>query len=196
MVKIGFIVEGKTEKVLVQSKEFQDWCSTVGIEIVEPVVDAGGSGNLLPQNMKNYLIAIRKNNPVKIVVLTDSEEEPSVDKIRNRIVPSAASSGLDFVFIAVKAVEAWFLADSVALAKWLKEDNYVEPEPEKTVGMPWDRLKELAQIRGIRSPGSSKPAFAKRFIKKNGFSIERAANHPHCPSAKELHDTLCTWGQG
>lgn len=56
--------------------------------------------------------------------------------------------------------------------------------------MPWERLKELANDYRQSGTGSSKPAFAKRMTKHYNFSLERAANHPNCPSAKEFHDSL------
>lgn len=194
MVKVGFIVEGETEKILLDSCGFSSWCAEHRIEIVSPVIDAGGSGNLLPQNIGNYIAQIRKASPAKICVLTDLECNPTTNDVRKRILTDATSGALDVVFIAVKAVEAWFLADGVALTKWLKQKSPVLiDKPEETAEMPWLRLKELAREHSARGPGSSKPNFAKTFTKHCGFSLQRAASHPHCPSAKEFHDTLLAW---
>jgi hypothetical protein len=191
LVKVAFIVEGATEKVLVDSSGFRAWCGLLGIEIAEPVIDAKGGGNLLPEYVDAYLDQLRGASPDKIVVMTDLETSPDPALVRERI----AHAGLDHVFIAVKAVEAWFLADSMALARWLERDH-VETAPEETEGMPWNRLKELAVKFGVRGPGASKPVFAKRFTYQYGFELTRAAEHPQCPSARELRDVLQGWGVG
>lgn len=192
MVSIGFIVEGATEKLLIDSPSFRTWCKSNSIYIVEPIIDAGGSGNLLPQNIDTYLSQIIKNEPHKIVVLTDLEREQSVQEVRDRILTDR-NSNIDIVFVAIKAIEAWMLADSVALAKWLKAESVYEQYPEKTEGMPWDRLREIASEHNARGTGPSKVVFAKRYIKHCGFSLERAAEHPNCLSAKEFVDTLKQW---
>jgi len=195
MVKVGFIVEGDTEKVLVDSKGFRDWCSGIGIEVVEPVINAGGSGNLLPHNIENYLIQIRKATPHKIIVLTDLEVELSVDVVRRRILTDQTNDKIDAVCIAVKAVEAWFLADTNALRRWLKDSTIWEEYPEKTIAMPWLRLREIAGDLNKRGTGPSKPLFAKRITDKFGFALERAAAHGNCPSAKEFYDVLVGFGK-
>ncbi len=194
MVGVGFIVEGETEKVLIDSTRFRDWCQHIGIKVIEPVIDAGGSGNLLPQNINNYLNEIKKGAPIKIVVLTDLDFGESVDEVKSRIIPDPQVTSIDVVFVAVKAVESWFLADSNALQKWLKESSYDEEQPEDTDGLPWDRLREIAKDHNVRGTGASKPTFARRMTKTYGFSIESAANHPACPSVKYFHDTLVRWG--
>ena len=190
MVKVGFIVEGDTEKIIIESKNFGDLCESIQIEIAEPVQNAKGSGNLLPKNIDSYLKNLSKSKPEKVVVLTDLEDEASVQDVRDRI----KTKGIDIVFVAVKAIEAWFLADTVALASWLKVDSVTEEKPEETPNMPWERLNELANKHNVRGTGPSKPMFARKIIKYHNFSIVRAAEHPNCPSAKEFYDVLKRWG--
>jgi len=36
VVKIGFIVEGDTEKILLESTSFKDWTKSIGIDICHP----------------------------------------------------------------------------------------------------------------------------------------------------------------
>ena len=187
MVSIGFIVEGATEKILIESDNFKIWAAQNGIEICQPVLNAGGGGNLLPQNIAPLVRRLQSKNPTHIVILTDLEHETSQQAVKDRI-------GTDYtklIFIAVKAIEAWFLADSEALSLWLKK-SVSEMYPEKTIELPWKRLLELDNEHKPteRKRGRSKPSFAKRMTKKYNFQLERAANHPHCPSAKEFHDGL------
>lgn len=184
-MKLGFIVEGETERIIIESNLFQSWANEQGLDICRPVIDAGGGGNLLPQNIKPMVEQVQRSNPDHIIVLTDLERDPDVKTVRQRI-------GVDYtqlIFVAVKAIEAWFLADSKALEKWLGT-SWHEDRPEETNGMPWGRLKELANELKARGPGPSKPAFAKKMTKHFGFTVPNAAQHPNCPSAKFFHDGL------
>lgn len=181
MVKVGFIVEGDSEKIVVESVAFQVFLQEHGFELVTPVINAKGGGNLLPQNIEVFIERLRLREVERIVVLTDLEDEPSIDTVKQRI----SNAGIDTIFVAVKALEAWFIADSTAMGKWLNDPNFREPLPESTSGKPWDRLKEIARDLDKRGPGN-KTAFAKRITKTFGFRIDRAAQHDECPSAKIL----------
>lgn len=184
MVKVGFIVEGDSEMIVIQSSQFRQFLACHNYQLVTPVINAKGGGNLLPQNIEVFLTRLKQQSVDKIVVVTDLEAEPSTEAIRERI----SHPELDVIFIAVKALEAWYLADTSAMRNWLKDDDFQEQQPEQTTGMPWDRLAAIARELDKRGPGKSKTAFAKRMIKHHGFSIENAANHPNCPSAKEMVD--------
>ena len=197
MVKIGFIVEGESETILLKSGSFQNWCRTEGIEVVTPVVNAGGGGGLLPEFFANYEKRLSMaGQPDKIVVLTDREKAPTNAVVQKRIlsVNKNRKKNIDYVFVSVKALEAWFLADDNAMSSWLKE-RFHEEYPERTQGTPWDRIKEISMSKS-RGPGHNHLAFAKTIINSHGFSLERAAQHPNCPSVKEFHDKLKEWGAG
>ena len=183
MVKVGFIVEGETEKIIIQSSKFRNFLQNYGYELLDPVIDATGGGNLLPKNIQQYIDRIQINQPDKIFVLTDIENDPSVEELKERI----QHPNIDMVFIAVKAIEAWFLADTQAMVKFLRTDDFIEQFPEQTPDKPWDRIKEIINQSNARGAGS-KVILAKRMIKHYEFSIENSANHPHCPSAKEFID--------
>ncbi|WP_339491425.1 MULTISPECIES: DUF4276 family protein [unclassified Pseudomonas] len=181
MVKVGFIVEGDSEKIVIESADFKAFLQANDFELVNPVVNAKGGGNLLPQNIDAYLARLDQQEVDRIVVLTDLEDEDSVDTVKERI----SNARIDITFVAVKALEGWFLADSNAIGKWLGVHNFDEPQPEQTPNKPWDRLKEISNGLGKRGPGN-KTAFAKKMVKHYGFSIRQAASHPQCPSAKEI----------
>ncbi len=181
MVRIGFIVEGGSEKVIVESKQFRDWLHQNGIELVFPVIDAKGGGNLLPKNIEPLVGRFRSLGVDHICVLTDLEEEPNAQTVKNRI----ENSNVSFVFVAVKALEGWYLADTEAMNKWLKESDFYEEFPELTHSKPWDRLKEIAQNLNRTGPGN-KISFAKKMVKYFNFQISSSAQHNNCDSAKEL----------
>ena len=186
MVKVGFIVEGDTEKILLESKNFKDWTKNMGIDICHPIENAKGSGNLLPKHIVPLVERLKLQDPTHIIILTDLEHDPDKQTVIDRI----GTEHTQLIFIAVKAIEAWFLADTLALNKWLKREDAYENFPEAMPGMPWERLKALASEYNKRGPGGSKPVFAKQMTKHYDFSLERAASHLNCPSAKEFYDFL------
>jgi predicted ATP-dependent endonuclease of OLD family len=196
MVKIGFIVEGHSEKILIESDMFKEWCQKNRITIAHPVINAGGGGNLLPQYLANHIARVSQNGkPNKVVVLTDLETTSTVADVRERILTKESKDKIDIVFVSVKALEAWILADGAAMAAWLKEESFHEGYPEATPAMPREKIKQIAKDKNKSGPGASKPNFIKKMIVKHGFSIERAAEHPHCPSVKEFSTTLKKWGE-
>lgn len=179
MVVVGFLVEGTTEKVIVESDDFQSWLNQQGLQLAQPVIDAQGGGNLLKaEKLASYLEICRQSEPPPehIFVLTDLEQEPCFSAVKTRIGAPANVT----ICIARKTIEAWFLADSLALANWQREPVDV-PEPEAMHDLPWDYLKSFKNRGG--GPGSSKVLFAKKMVSKYAFSIQRAAEHPACPSA-------------
>ena len=182
MVKAGFIVEGASERIIVESPRFVSLLRDCGYQLVTPVVDAEGGGNLLPHNIEAFIKRLDHAGAERVFVLTDLEDEELVATVRARV----AHTRINFAFIAVKALEAWYLADSPAMNAWLGIDDFHEANPEATPEKPWERLRQVAAERNKRGPGSNKVAFARRLIKHWGFSVENAAAHENCPSAREL----------
>ncbi|CDG15736.1 hypothetical protein [Xenorhabdus doucetiae] len=181
MVKVGFIVEGASESIIISSPNFKAFLYAHGYELVTPVVDAEGGGNLLPKYIESFIDRLQKAGAEKICILTDLEEANSPNEVRTRI----AHDDIDICFIAVKALEAWFLADTEAMKIWLNEDAFFEEHPEATQGMPWERLRELGRQPGKRGP-ANKVSFAKKMVNYYGFKVDNAAQHPNCHSVREL----------
>lgn len=181
MVNVGFIVEGDSEKIMVESASFEQWLNECGYQLARPVINAKGGGNLLPDNIQVFLSGLHQAGADRIVVLTDLERETSVAAVKERI----SSSAISVVFVAVKALEAWFMADTEAMRRWLKAPDFFEASPERTPDLPWQHLKHIAKTHGSQGPGN-KVAFAKRFTRYHAFDITQAAQHPACPSAQEL----------
>lgn len=186
MVKVGFIVEGDSEKVLIDSVGFRAWAKGHGLEICSPVINAKGGGNLLPHHIEPMLAQFKRSQPDHIVILTDLEDAPSIESVKARIT----TAHTHLIFVAVKALEAWFLADTNAMRRWLNQPDFFEPAPESTPGMPWERLKEVAKIHNMRGPGSNKVIFAKKMCDSLNHQVANAAEHPACPSAKLFCDGL------
>lgn len=68
MVKVGFIVEGDSEKVLIESAGFRRWAGSQSLEICSPVINAKGGGNLLPHHLKTMLAQFERSQPDHIVI--------------------------------------------------------------------------------------------------------------------------------
>lgn len=188
MVKIAFIVEGYTEKLLVESKSFREKMQQHGITVCDPVINAKGNGNLLPRYMTQHIQLLRSScTPDRIAVITDLEDSDSPAAVKDRIAHEEIDDEL--VFISIKAIEAWFLSDSTCMSSWL-QSNHHEDAPEQTLKMPWDHLKDLSIQYLGRGPGPLKLKLAKSLIEKHNFCIERAAGHNNSPSVTLFFDTI------
>lgn len=193
MVKIGFIVEGDCEKLLIASPMFQAFLRKHGFEIVANnaqddedllIANAGGGTNLrLPHNMAEFIENLSDKGAEEIYVLTDLEDEISVENVYGKI---ALSSQIIQIFVAVKALEAWYLADAEAMQKWLECNDFCEKQPENTPNKPFEYMKQIANDYSAKRGTGNKIAFTKRMLAQYGFDIERAAQHENCPSVKEL----------
>ena len=196
MVTVGFVVEGASEKRLVESKLFKEWLrEDCNLEVVDPVVDAAGSGNMCSRNIKPLVKGLRRQaNPDKVVVLADLDPDGCVQCVRERRnnIIGSQDIDIDLVAIARKALESWFLADTEAMRRWLGDDTFCEGAPETLTGMPWERLKELRDKEGM-GPGP-KVSFSKKITLDHGFDVRRAAQHANCPSARYFVERLCALG--
>jgi hypothetical protein len=190
-MNVGFIVEGETERIIVESKNFSSYLNKYGLNLVSPVVDAKGNGNLLPRYLEQHVIQIcaaNSNNVDHIFVLTDLEDEPGFLHIKNRINHKKIHP--DLVLISVKAIESWLIADSKSLSKALGDsDEFLFLKPEDTVEKPWEFLKKFCHSNKIRGPGPLKTGFAKKMI-RSGFDIDNIVTHPNLKSVKYLKKVL------
>ena len=194
MVTVGFVVEGESETLLVKSEVFRQWLrEDCNLEVVDPVIDASGNGNMHSRNIGASIKNLRtRANPDKVVVLADLDPEKRVPCVqaRKKII---GSQDIDLIAIAKKAMESWFLADTEAMRRWLGDDTFYEVAPETLTGMPWGRLKELRDRRD-RGPGKDRLVFARKLIRDHRFDVRRAARHDQCPSARYFVERLCALG--
>jgi hypothetical protein len=175
VVKVGFIVEDKTERKIIESADFQQLLQDNRLSLVSPVINADGNGNLLPEKLKEEIAILQSNGAKKIFILADLDQDACITKTRERIGASADT----LVIIAVKQIEAWFLADSHTMSTLLHEEFFFEwPEQENA---PFDKLKSIFLDKTNRGVGT-KDTFTARML-KYGFSLTRAAQHPNCQSA-------------
>lgn len=186
MVRIGFIVEGDTEKIIFESSGFQSFLRESQIECVG-IFNACGRGNLLKPNplIDSFVKILEDLSVNNIFIITDLEDNPCITKAKENL--HIFSTAIQTNIIAVKAIESWFLADTRALSQVLKLKVYIN-DPEETSALPFDKINSLCIKHTGRGAGNKK-LFARRML-KHGFLIENAASHPHCKSARYFLNKL------
>ena len=179
MIRVGFICEGFTEKILLESPAFTALLTHLNIEPVQ-IINAEGCENLLPENIQDHITILENEGAQIIFILTDLDEDACITKTKTRI----SARPKDIVIVAPKKIEAWFLACSTTMSHLLQIPNFKfdNPEQEKE---PFDTINQLLINKTGRGVGrrSGKITLAHRMI-KFGFDISNAASHPNCPSAK------------
>jgi len=184
MVKIGLLVEGHCEEMLLSSKAFKQFLTDCDLELVDRIINVRGKNNLNTTIARSQAQILRDQGAQWIVVLRDLDEMATAEDARKEVI-----DGNDIlVCVAVKELEAWFLADSETLSVIFKTNFFCEfPELD---AKPVDQLKRLSiqyRNRGI----DDKRKFTNLMLNA-GFTVERAAEHPNCPSARYFLTTLQT----
>jgi len=186
MVKVGFLVEGGCERIVLKSAAFQSFLAEKLIQPIGDVIDMDGKGNLQvsSKRMQSQVKALRDLGADWIVVLRDMDNAASFDSVKAEVYIANDIT----VCMAVQELEAWFVADSDTLSILFNTSfHYEEPETIlKPATFLHDQRMHYTQ-RGIKD----KKGFAATMINK-GFSIERAAGHPNCPSARYFLNKLQT----
>lgn len=143
MVKVGFICEGDTEQILLGSDKFRNFLTSRKVESL-PVINAKGSGNLLPHNIDGYLERLEKQGAEVIVILTDLDDDICIARTKERI----SARKQDIVVIAVKKIESWFLACSPTMQQLLGQPGFHFDDPENE-NDPFETINALlVQHRG------------------------------------------------
>lgn len=182
--KVAFIVEGGTEKILLESHQFSVWLASMGLELIKPIVDASGGGNLLPKNVGDMIETLKDKQADHIFILTDLERDPAISKVKERL----KNPEIKDCFITVLATESWFLACTEALSGWLGKEHYVDDPENRQAEKPFDRLKVLNLEHNNR--GCSNKKILARQMLKFGFSFEGVLKHPNCVSMKYIERVL------
>ena len=186
MVKVGFIVEGGCEKIVLKAVEFQNYLQSQDIEQVGDVIDIDGKGNLKQSStrMDTQVQLLRDAGAEWVIVLRDMDNTDSFDAVKQEVYRASDVK----TCVAVRELEAWFLADSETLST-LFQANFKHDSPE-TVLKPFELLVALRKQYTNRGIGDKK-VFARTML-ANGFTTERAAQHPNCPSARYFLTKLQT----
>ncbi len=182
LVKLGFIVEGASEKAILSSPMFRSILTKIGLGFIDNIIDAKGNGKLLPKLIKGHVAYLISQGATQILILTDQEDAPCISSVKDRINPESEH----VVIVAVKAIEAWLLADSKAISTYFGTKFHCE-SPE-SFDKPFQHIKE-EKLRLTNRGVNDKGQLCSRIL-ASGFSLESAAAHPNCPSAKYFLDKL------
>ncbi|ASM76558.1 hypothetical protein VITFI_CDS0779 [Vitreoscilla filiformis] len=182
MVRLGFIVEGDSEKIMVESANFKRWANAQGLEICRPVINARGGGNLLPQHMASMVATLTKSQPDHVVVLTDLETAPDIETVKVRITDTHTS----LIFVAVKALEAWFLADTEAMRAWLKQPAFVEASPEQTPRHAVGLAQRGGATTGRTRPRPQQGDFCQAVLRGVELPDRQCGHSPGLPKCKDV----------
>ena len=104
MVKVGFICEGATEKIIVESVNFKNFLKENNLEFIK-AIDANGNGNLLSKHIKPFIKELLEEGAEHVFVLTDLDEDLCSTKTKQRI---NAPEGI-IVIVAKKKLNPGFL---------------------------------------------------------------------------------------
>lgn len=186
MVKVGFICEGFTEQILLSSDKFQSFLTSINLQSVN-VINATGAGNLLPHNIGGYIQSLEKNGVEAIFILTDLDNDICITKTKERIKARTR----DIVIIAVKKIEAWFLANDTAMRLLLGNPNFSYQNPEDELE-PFETINNLLISftgRGVGKKTAGKIKLVTKLLEL-GLDVQQSGVHPNCLSAKYFIDKL------
>lgn len=183
MVKIGFIVEGDTEKILFSSTAFQNYLTSINVNYIPQIINAEGNGNLLPHNIREFTQTLIDKGAEKIFVITDLDTDECITKTKERIQPSEIHQCI----ISKKAIESWFLADTQTIRKFLKSEDFICQNPE-IFDNPFEEIKSQRIALNNRGIGD------KKILVKNllnlGLSFENIISNENCSTAQYFHNKL------
>lgn len=187
MTRVGFICEGFTERKLIESENFKKFLQSIHIEIVDEVINAEGSGNLLPHNIVAYIQRLKSKEAEKIVILTDLDDDICITKTKERI----GATDSEIVIVAVKKIESWFLACNSAMQSFLNDKAFHFENPEEEL-IPFEKIRQLKIEKTGRgfNPGTGGKINLLNNLLRLGLNIQEAAAHSNCPSAKYFIDKL------
>lgn len=187
MIKVGFVVEDKAFEAVINSDDFIRILKKNSIELVD-VLNANGRDGLRIYNKRigDFFKKLNDKRIEFVFVLIDKEDDPCITFAKNNVYVFNKEKQINI--IAVKAIESWFLADSETLSKLFNTD-FKYSDPEKIEDKAFDVLRKEFFKYTKKGLGKRRNLHAKYLI-KSGFSIQNAAKHPNCPSAKYFLEKL------
>lgn len=177
MVKVGFICEGETEKAIIESGVFLNLLIKYKLQLIGPIINPEGKPNLI-KNKDNFCATLYAAGAEIVFILTDKDSIECFTKAKIPFYPKETEK----IIIAQQLLESWFLADSSTMRIVFAKPDFNYDNPENEID-PFSKIRNLSVELTGRRFGNDKMIFARRMIRE-GFSIENAANHPNCNSAK------------
>lgn len=135
---------------------------------------------MLPHNIQPYTAILESLGAKFIIIVTDLDDDSCITETKNRI----SARKQDIMIVAVKKIEAWFLACTPAMRKLLGQPSFEYPNPEEDLE-PFEKINNLLikhSGRGIGKKTAGKKKLVNRLL-EHGFDLTDAAAHANCPSA-------------
>jgi len=186
MVRVAFICEDDAGKKIIESQNFRELLEENNLQLVLPVYNAKGKGNLTEENVKGLVSTALDNGAERIFLMTDMDQDLCVTRTKEQLIVDKACT----IVVCKKSIELWFLADTKALSALLKRNEQFE-DPEEP-SHPFDVINELHKD-SFNGRGISKAILALKMVGV-GFSVVAAANHNKCSGARYFVEKIRTLG--
>lgn len=183
MVKFGFIVEGNTERILFKSEACLRYMKNLKIDFIHEIINAKGNGNLLPNHISEFTQILIDKGATKIFNISDLDKDECITKTKERIKPAKIHQCI----INKKMIEAWFLADIVAMRNYLGSENYTCNNPED-MDNPFEEIKK--QRINFKNKGVNDKKILARNLLSSGLSFKKMTSNIKCSSAQNFHQKL------
>lgn len=197
MVKVGFIAEGDSEKILLDSPAFRKYAFTLGVEIVT-VVNAEGINKMMVTGNKIEAarrrlngfaqILLDKGAQVIIILLDYDNSGLRYKQIKERIPLDIRALN---IIVAKQMIETWHLCDTNALRSYLAFRVEEINSPEEIIN-PLYHINNL-RLRHVGNGVNDKKILMKAML-VNGFAIASAVLHPQAFSVKHFRDIMIEIG--
>ena len=188
MVTVGFIVEGDSEAILLKDDSFLSFLQSININCNKDlVINAGGKNNLyhphadfsaIERKVKGWVETLKDKGASVIFFLIDFDNsDPCFTQFKSKVYHYPQN----IIVIAKQALEAWYLADHIALSAYLQQNILPVKQPELPLS-PFEEIKKLKLQYKNRSIADKK--FLTKDMIRSGFALTNAAAHPECLSAQ------------
>ncbi len=176
MVKLGIICEGETEPIVLDTADFRLFIAQFSIELIG-VTQAGGKKEYESDRIDKHRQILLDRGAERIIVLVDLDTDKCITSMKQAI----SQHEDQLIIVAVKEFENWYLADEQSVSRFVGTTitcTFPEQDSDATT-----TIIDLGISSGhFKRFRKSKVLLAKAMV-NNGFTIEKAAQHPNCPSA-------------
>lgn len=184
MVNTSFICEDDAGKKIVDSSSFRQLLVVNEVNLVLPIHNAMGKGNLSQENISGLINKSIDNGAKHIFVLVDLDDDSCITNTKQNLIQQSNCN----IIVCKRAIEAWFLADTQTLSALFKRNAHFE-NPENP-SVPYDVINQMHK-EAFNGRGVSKAILPIKLLGL-GFTVEKAAGHANCPSARYLLEKIKT----
>lgn len=177
-MKLGIICEGESETVIFNSANFISFLQTLNIDLVA-VQKTGAKNQFYGERINSHRQILIDKGATYVLALLDLDKDECITIAKQKVMVFANQE----IVVAVKEFENWYLADTNALSSFL--DKPVSVDYPEIYDEPIDKMIKL----NGKTFAKSKPRLARKML-NSGFSIQNAADHPNCPSAKYFFNQI------